>query len=57
MAGKAVVSNFLTSNIVNGLLITVAVLALAGCAETRSGPKAAVQGQASSSGGYKIGES
>jgi rare lipoprotein A len=52
MAGKAVVSN-----LVNGLLIAVAVLALAGCAETRSGPKAAVQGQARSSGGYKIGES
>jgi len=56
MAGKAVVSNFVTSNIVNGLLITVAVLALAGCAETRSGSKAAIQGQSHSSGGYKIGE-
>src|SRR4051794_1532263 len=51
MAGKA-----MASNIVNGLLITVAVLALAGCAETRSGPKAAIQGQSHSSGGYKIGE-
>ena len=49
MAGKAVVSNFVTSNIVNGLLIAVAVLALTGC-------KAAVQGQSRSSGGYKIGE-
>ena len=55
MAWKAVVSNFVTGNIVNGLLITVAVLALAGCAET-SGPKAAVQGQSRSSGSYKIGE-
>src|SRR4051812_26918608 len=52
MAGKAVVSN-----LVNGLLITVTALALAGCAETRSGPKAAVQGQARSGGSYKIGES
>jgi rare lipoprotein A len=56
MAGKAVVSNFLTSNIVNGLLITVAVVALAGCAETRSGPKSAAHGHTRSSGGYKIGE-
>jgi rare lipoprotein A len=56
MAGKAVVSNFVTSNIVNGLLIAVAVLALTGCADTRSGQKAAVQGQSRSSGGYKIGE-
>jgi hypothetical protein len=39
MAGKAVVSNFVTSNIVNGLLIAVAVLALTGCADTRSGQK------------------
>jgi rare lipoprotein A len=56
MAGKAVARNLVTGNLVNGLLITVAVLALAGCAETRSGSKAAVQGQSRSSGGYKIGE-
>ena len=56
MAGKAMVSNFVTGNIVNGLLIAVAVLALTGCADTRSGTKAAVQGQSRLSGGYKIGE-
>jgi rare lipoprotein A len=56
MAGKAVVSNFVTGNIMNGLLIAVAVLALTGCADTRSGSKAAIQGQSRSSGGYKIGE-
>src|ERR687890_797924 len=51
MAGKA-----MASNVVNSLLITVAVLTLAGCAGTKPQSKAAVPGQARSTGGYKIGE-
>src|SRR3954451_16389652 len=52
MAGKAVVSN-----LVNGLLITVTALALGGCTENRSAPKAGVQGQARSGGSCKVCES
>jgi rare lipoprotein A len=61
MAGKVMASNIvagksMTRTLANGLLIAVAVLALAGCAETGSGKKAAVQGQPRSAAGYKIGE-
>ena len=61
MAGKAMAryifaGKSMTRTLADGLLIAVAVLALAGCAETGSGKKAAVQGQARSAAGYKIGE-
>src|SRR3954470_408309 len=61
MAGKAmardiVAGKSMIGTLVNGLLITVAIVALTGCAETRSGQKTAVQGQARSAAGYKIGE-
>ncbi|HYI68990.1 MAG TPA: septal ring lytic transglycosylase RlpA family protein [Skermanella sp.] len=61
MAGKVMARNIvagksMTRTLADGLLIAVAVLALAGCAETGSGKKAAVQGQTRSAAGYKIGE-
>jgi rare lipoprotein A len=61
MAGKVMARDIvagkpMTRTLADGLLIAVAVLALAGCAETRSGQKAAVQGQTRSAAGYKIGE-
>jgi rare lipoprotein A len=56
MARDIVAGKSMTRTLADGLLIAVAVLALAGCAETGSGKKAAVQGQTRSAAGYKIGE-
>jgi rare lipoprotein A len=56
MARDIVAGKSMTRTLADGLLIAVAVLALAGCAETGSGQKAAGQGQTRSAPGYKIGE-